>query len=245
MIDKSSPLPIYYQIQEMIRKKMNAGEWEPGDMLPSERIFAEEFEVSRMTVRQAIIELVNEGLLRREKGKGTFVAEKKLEQTLQGLTSFTEDMKARGFEPGNILNYFRETQASSDAAKALNINENAKVYEMQRIRLADKEPMALETTYINANLIKGLTEEHAGKSLYQYIEKELNLKIGFADQTLESAVAGKNEAVLLNIKKGDPILWISRLTHLQDDTPFEYVKSAYRGDRYKFSIHMPRDEHSS
>ncbi|MFB4163819.1 GntR family transcriptional regulator [Alteribacillus sp. JSM 102045] len=241
MIDKSSPLPIYYQIQEMIRKKMDAGEWQPGDMLPSERIFAEEFEVSRMTVRQAITELVNEGLLRREKGKGTFVAEKKLEQTLQGLTSFTEDMKARGFEPGNILNYFRVSEANSDTAKALNMKAGEKVYEMQRIRLADKEPMALETTFIHADLIKGLSEKVAGKSLYSYIENEQNLKIGFANQTLESAIAAEKEAELLGIQAGDPILWISRMTHLQDGTPFEYVKSAYRGDRYKFSIHMPRD----
>lgn len=242
MIDKSSPLPIYYQIQEMIRRKMEAGEWEPGDVLPSERIFAEEYEVSRMTVRQAITELVNEGLLRREKGKGTFVAEKKLEQTLQGLTSFTEDMKARGLEPGNILKHFRVIEASGDVVKALNMKKQEPVYEIQRIRLADEKPMALETTYVNANLIKGLSEETVTKSLYNYIETQLNLKIGYAEQTLESSIATDKEADLLGIETGDPILWIARITHLHDGTPFEYVKSAYRGDRYKFKIHMPRNQ---
>ncbi|SDH26844.1 GntR family transcriptional regulator [Alteribacillus persepolensis] len=240
MIDKNSPLPIYYQIQEWIRKKMDDGEWEPGDMLPSERIFAEQFNISRMTVRQAITELVNEGLLRREKGKGTFVAEKKLEQPLQGLTSFTEDMKARGFQPGNKLYEFRVTPPSRDVADALNMKKTDSVYELERVRLADNKPMALEMTSIHAGVVTNLSKDIAQSSLYNYIEQTLGLTIGHASQTLESALAGEKEAELLQIEAGDPILWISRKTHLQDGTPFEYVRSAYRGDRYKFSIHLPR-----
>src|SRR5699024_385163 len=100
MIDKNSPIPIYYQLEEHIKKLIQDGELTPGDMLPSEREYGERYSISRMTVRQAITNLVNGRILYRVKGKGTFVMEQKMEQDLQGLTSFTEDMKARGLKAG-------------------------------------------------------------------------------------------------------------------------------------------------
>lgn len=242
MIDKQSPLPIYYQIQELIRKKIDKKEWQTGDVLPSERIFAEQYEVSRMTVRQAVTELVNEGLLRREKGRGTFVAEQKFTQTLQGLTSFTEDMKERGLKPSSRLISFNVREAAGKTARVLGLNDGEAVYEIQRIRLADDSPMAMETTYISKKLIPGLTKNIVQHSIYEYVEAELGLAIGYGEQSLEAALAMKKEAELLEIELNDPVLLISRITHLQDKTPFEYVKSAYRGDRYKFSIQMPRNE---
>src|SRR5690625_792519 len=101
MIDKNSPLPIYYQLSEQIKRLIETEQLLPGDLLPSEREYAERYNISRMTVRQAISNLVTESLLYRKKGKGTFVAEKKFEQNLQGLTSFSEDMQLRGYTPSN------------------------------------------------------------------------------------------------------------------------------------------------
>ena len=95
VIDKKSPLPLYYQVEEHIKQTIQSEELQPGDALPSERELSENFQISRMTVRQAITNLVNQGFLFREKGRGTFVSNQKFEQNLQGLTSFTEDMKAR------------------------------------------------------------------------------------------------------------------------------------------------------
>jgi GntR family transcriptional regulator len=244
MIDKSSPIPIYYQLESYIKELIDSGVIRPGDSIPSEREFAEKYEISRMTVRQAINSLVNEGLLYRKKGSGTFVSEKKIEQHLQGLTSFTEDMKKRGMVPSSILNHFEIIPASKFIANELKIKEYAPVYEIKRIRLADGEPMALETNYLSANLVKGLTEEEVNSSLYSYIEDKLNLRIASADQMIESTKASSEDAKLLQIKKDHPMLLIQRNTYLQDGTPLEVVKSHYRGDRYKFFIKMDRTDKS-
>lgn len=242
MINKSSPVPIYYQLEEIIKDLIEKGELKPGDSLPAEREYAEQFQISRMTVRQALNELVNDGYLYRVKGKGTFVAERKpkIEQALQGLTSFTEDMRARGMKPGSQLLRFEIIQATSLIANQLGIQEYGPVYEMKRIRLADNEPMALETNYISTNFIKGLTEKIVNQSLYSYIEKQLNLKIDYASQVIESSVANELEAEYLNILPGAPIMLIQRNTFLKDGTPVEFVKSTYRADRYKFMIQMNR-----
>jgi len=240
MINKNSPIPIYYQIEEYIKELIENGELRPGDALPPEREYAEKYQISRMTVRQAFTQLVNEGLLYRLQGKGTFVAERKIEQPLQGLTSFTEDMKARGFVPGNQLLHFEIIPATRQVAGQLLISEHGPVYEIKRIRLADNVPMALETNYISANLIKGLTEGIVNDSLYKYIEEQLDLKIDSASQIIESSVASQNEADLLKISKGAPVMLIQRNTFLKDNTPVEFVKSVYRADRYKFMIQMKR-----
>lgn len=240
MIDKKSPIPIYYQLEEQIKELIEKGELKPGDCLPPEREYAEKYGISRMTVRQAFTHLVNDGYLYRVQGKGTFVAERKFIQPLKGLTSFTEDMKKRGLKPGSQLISFEIIPATSQIAKQLSIPKYEPIYEIKRIRLADNVPMALETSYISANLIKGLTEQIVNKSLYAYIEDNFNLRIDFAEQTIESSIASGVEAQLLKIKKGAPVMLIQRHTFLQDGTPLELVKSIYRADRYKFIIQMKR-----
>ena len=239
MINKQSPLPIYFQLEEQIKKQIEEGQFLPHAILPSEREYAEKYEISRMTVRQAINNLVHSGYLYRQKGKGTFVAEKKFEQQLNGLTSFTEDMKARGLTPGNKLVSFEIIPASRKTADELRISLHAPVYEIKRIRLADQMPMALETVYISANLVKGLTEQIIVQSLYQYVES-LGFRIDHAVQTLESVMASESETEYLEIPNPSPILFVQRKTFLGDGTPLEYVKSAYRADRYKFTIEINR-----
>jgi GntR family transcriptional regulator len=240
MVNKNSPIPIYYQIEEYIKELIENGELRPGDSLPPEREYAEKYQISRMTVRQAFTHLVNDGYLYRLQGKGTFVAERKIEQPLQGLTSFTEDMKARGFEPGSQLIHFEIIPATRQIAGQLLISEHGPVYEIIRIRMADNVPIALETNYISANLIKGLTDQIVNKSLYAYIEDQLDLKIDSASQIIESSVASQSEAEYLKISKDAPVMLIQRNTFLKDNTPVEFVKSVYRADRYKFMIQMKR-----
>lgn len=240
MINKNSPIPLYHQLEEHIKELIEIGELKPGGSVPPEREFAEKYKISRMTVRQAFTNLVNEGYLHRMQGKGTFVAERKIEQALQGLTSFTEDMKARGMEPGTQLIRFEIIPAPSQIAGQLAIPEYGPVYEIKRIRLADGVPMAIETNYISANLIQGITEKIVNQSLYAYIESQLFLNIDRASQIIESSIASPNEAKLLNISKGAPVMLIQRNTFLKDGTPVELVKSVYRADRYKFMIQLNR-----
>jgi len=240
MIDKNSPIPIYHQLEENIKSLIKNGNLKPGDIIPSEREYAEKYEISRMTVRQAISNLVNERLLYRIKGRGTFVMEKKIEQNLQGLTSFTEDMRARGMQTSNQLLSFEIIPANKSLADDLGISEHGPVYEIKRVRLADQIPMALEKTYISANLVKGLTEEVVQDSLYKYIEDTLQLKISGAFQLMEAAVANEEEVKYLEIPENSPILLMKRTTHFEDNTVFEVVQSSYRADRYKFMIDLKR-----
>lgn len=239
MIDKYSPLPIYYQIEEAIKGRIEKGELQEGEMIPSEREYAETYGISRMTVRQAITNLVNDGYLTRRKGKGTFVANQKIEQRL-GLTSFTEDMKARGLKPSTKLIDFQISEARGKIAAGLGIHPGDEIYEIQRVRLADNIPMALETTYLAADLVKGLNQRIVQGSLYQFVEEELGLNIDYATQELEASVARETESEVLRIAKGTPVLLIRRYTYLKDGRPLELVQSIYRGDRYKFIIDMQR-----
>lgn len=240
MLNKQSPIPIYHQIEETIKASIENEELKPGDLLPSENDYTVIFQVSRMTVRQAINNLVLAGYLYRQKGKGTYVAERKIEQTLEGLTSFTEDMKSRGLEPGIKLLKFGLIPAPQSVAKILNLKEYDPIYEIKRIRLANQLPMAYETNYIPANLVKGLTEGIVNHSLYDYIENQLGLKISKATQIIEASTVKKEEQGYLDLPAGAPVLVMERNSFLENEQPLELVKSVYRADRYKFFINMKR-----
>lgn len=240
MIDRRSPIPIYYQIEEYIKNLIENKDLKPGDMIPSERQFTDLFQVSRMTVRQAVMNLVNEGILIRLKGKGTFVSGKKIGQPLQGLRGFTEEMEKLGFRPSSQLLDFQVAAVSGHVADLLRLGEEKQVYEIKRIRLADEVPMAIETTYIPFRLVKNLTADIISRSLYSYIEKECGLEIDSASQSLEAALAGAEEANLLHVGEKAPVLLMERCTYLKSGQPVEFVKAVYRGDRYKFLIDVKR-----
>ncbi|WP_071460688.1 GntR family transcriptional regulator [Bacillus massilinigeriensis] len=240
MIDKSSPVPIYYQLEELIKKQMENNELQPGDALPSEREYSELHGISRMTVRQAISNLVQNGMLYRQQGKGTFVAERKIEKQLLGLTSFTEDMQGRGVRTWSEVVDFQKVPANLYIASQLEMIVHDEVFEIKRVRMAEGTPMAYETTYLPAKLLQGLTEEAATQSIYLYIDEHLSSPIGSARQTIEASTANDMEADYLQIPEGSPVLLIERTSKLKDGTPIELAKSVYRADRYKFSVDISR-----
>lgn len=239
LLDKQSPIPIYIQIEEQLRARIKAGEFEAGTAIPSERELTESFGVSRMTLRQAVTNLVNDGLLYREKGRGTFVAIPKVEQPLNGLTSFTEDMKARGMAPSNQLIEFKKIEPEADIAGELELQSGEKVFSVKRIRYADDKPMAIERTFLPVKLFPQLTEEALKGSLYSIIEEQ-QLRISHASQRMEAALVKKEDAELLEIGMPSPVLCIERLSYLGDGIPFELVQSIYRADRYKFITDIKR-----
>ena len=240
MIKKNSPVPIYFQIEQYIRERIDNKELKPGEMIPSEREFAEKYQISRMTVRQAINNLVNEGYLQRERGKGTFVAVKKFEKNVRGLTSFSEDMRSRGLEPATQVLDFTVIEADQLIASKLQVEEGSKVYQIERLRLANQQPIAFEVFYMSEDLVPGLTKEVAVHSIYRYVEDEIGLHITSGVQELEATTAHKREASALGIKTGAPVLYIQQITHLESQQPLEFVKSYYRADRYKYKVEMVR-----
>lgn len=240
MIDKQSRIPVYCQIQDTIKKKIELKEWGPGSTIPSERKLCEMFSVSRLTVRQAIQGLVDDGYLVRKRGKGTFIQERKIEQQLVGVTSFTSLMKAQGKTPKNELLSLQRIVAPDIVKRELNLTEHSQILCIKRIRLADEIPMAIETTFLPLDYQNYSLEQNIHSSLYEFIENNLNLKIGNAKQTIEAGIAGKNEAKLLHIPVHAPLLLINKVTYLADGRPFEYVISAYAGERFKFSLDIRR-----
>ncbi|WP_018922954.1 GntR family transcriptional regulator [Salsuginibacillus kocurii] len=241
MINKESPVPIYYQLKEYMKHKIETKAWQEGDSLPSERVVAEENNISRMTVRQAVTELVNEGVLIREQGKGTYVAEKKIEQKLQSLTSFTEEMKARGQVPGSQLLSFQKENADGATAVRLNMEEGEEVYHIRRIRTGNEQPVAYERTHVKEQFVPYLTEEDVReKSLYTFLEKEARLVISHAEQKIEATLASKDHISYLGLEDGAPILRMLRTTYLTSGDPVEFTESFYRADYYTFQITLPR-----
>ncbi|WP_442596230.1 GntR family transcriptional regulator [Neobacillus sp. D3-1R] len=240
MINKELPIPIYFQLEQGIKELIEKQELKPGELIPSEREFSETYQISRMTVRQAITNLVNEGILVRERGKGTFVAFRKIEQRLKGLTSFTENMKARGMQPSTKVLDFFVRGADSQVSHLLEVEEGALVYEIIRVRYADGTPIALESLYMPKALVPDLMMDQAEESIYEYVGNQLNLEISRGIQELEASISTKEEAGILGIKEGAPVLRIQRIGYLADGTALELAQSVYRGDLYKYTIELER-----
>lgn len=241
ILDKKGPLPLYYQIKELLKAKIESGEFQPHERLPSENELEQLFRVSRMTARRALSELENEGYVYREQGRGTFVAEPKLRQSLLRLTGFTEDMLARGLKPGaRVLEV--QVLREKTVTEKMGIPSDEELVKVQRIRLANDEPMALETSYVRRVLCPGLEEEDLNdRSLYKTLNERYGIQLGKAHQTLEAKLADEFESQVLGIPVGRPVLHIERLTFLEDETtPVEYVRSTYRADRYRFYVELTR-----
>lgn len=212
----------------------------PGSPIPTERALAGEFNVSRTTVRQALADLTAEGRLHRVQGKGTFAAEPKVAQRLQ-LSSYTEDMRAQGRAPSSRLLDIGEVPAEGELPKLLGVRTGAKVLRMHRLRLADEEPMALETTHLPLARFKGLRKHvENGGSLYAALREQYGVEFDRAEETIETSLAGPQEAELLGADVGMPVLLLSRHSFTTDGKPVEYVRSIYRGDRYKFVTTLRR-----
>lgn len=235
MLDKRSHLPLYQQLKAAIEDRILSGEWLPGTQVPSERELCEQYQISRITVRQALSALVLEGRLLRTQGRGTFVASPRIEQQLTQLTGFTQDMQARGKRPSAQVLEANRISALPNVARALKIKVGDSVIMLKRLRLADEEPVAIETAYLPESRCQGLLKEKfATRSLYDILTKKYNLKPVRAMQQMEAIACPVAEAKLLGTRRGAPVLYIRRTTYDHAGQPFELVESFYRGDRYTF-----------
>lgn len=242
-ISKKGPVPRYYQLKEILREKINSQEWKPGDLIPSERELGEQYGISRLTARQALTELVNEGLFYREQGKGTFVSKHKIAQQLLHLTGFTEDIQARGQTPGTRVISARMCPADETAAERLRIKPGLPIFCLQRLRLADGEPLAVETSLITfIGCEKLLEEDLEHNSLYHLLETRYGIPLVEAEQELEAGLVGEEEAYLLKIPSGSPALFTRRVTYTDRNQPVEYARSVYRGSKYLFFTNLKREQ---
>lgn len=231
-------VPKYYRLKQELRQEIS--QLAPGSAIATERVLSGRFGVSRTTVRQALQELAVEGLLQRFQGRGTFVAPPKLAQTLQ-LTSYTEDIAATGRRPASRLLDATVVPASADLAERLGLAQRAPVQRVERLRLADEEPMAVETVHLDAERFSGIGAAiEQGASLYQVLHETYGVALVRAEETIETVLASPAEAALLATGTGLPLLLLTRTSWDELGRPVEYVRSLYRGDRYRFVANLIR-----
>jgi GntR family transcriptional regulator len=211
-----------------------------GTAMPTERELCTTYGVSRATVRQALGQLEIEQRIFRRQGKGTFVARPKIDQRLE-LTSHTEGMKERGISPSSKLIDVRRIPAGLDVGAQLDLSSKAEVLRIERLRLADGEPIAIEVVYLNADRFDGITAALSDNaSLYQLLATNYGVELASAEETIEAVVAEGREAGLLKCQAGMPLLMLSRRTLDTSGQPTEFVRSLYRGDRYRFQTGLQR-----
>jgi GntR family transcriptional regulator len=226
-------LPIYHQLYEILRHNILRGEWRPGDMLPPESELIERYKVSRITVRQALEALVNEGLIYRQQGRGTFVAHPTVAQNLVRIISFTEDMRQRGLEPGTRLLFAGLTPALPEIAEQLNIEPGEELACLERLRLANGEPMSIEESYLVHRYCPGvLQRDYTASPLREALERKYGLRLIRARQLIRASLASDKLARLLSIRPKSALLFIERISYSQQDVPVEFLRIYYRADRY-------------
>ncbi|MBS4536892.1 GntR family transcriptional regulator [Clostridium sp. D2Q-11] len=231
----------YQIIEEYIKTNIENGNFKNGETIYSEPKLAKMFKVTRVTVRQAISNLVGEGYLYKIKGSGTYVSDKKIIKDSLGLTSFTEDMELLGKSPHSKVLSMEVIESTESHAKKLQINPKDLVFRIERIRFADDEPWGYEIVIRPFHFTPNLKIKDIEKSMFADL-KSRGFDILYSDQTIEALLAFESTAKHLEIKAGSPLLLIKSITYLKENVPLQYTKSFYRGDRYKFSNRAFRDK---
>ncbi|MFC4058081.1 GntR family transcriptional regulator [Planomonospora corallina] len=231
-IDPDSPIPKYFQLREILLDLIDSHELAIGAAIPSERELCQRFGLSRMTVRQAVDHLVSEGRLQRVPGKGTFVARPKIEMPLR-LTSFTEEMRSRGMEPGSVDLDRRVVRASAHLARELGIQPGDEVHFVERLRTAAGEPMCIERAHVPVALAPDLdAHELSDRSLYSVLETHYGLIMDAGELTIDAGIADPGDADLLKLPRGGAVLLLQQRS-FSGGVCAELGVSTYRADRYQ------------
>ncbi|GLC89501.1 GntR family transcriptional regulator [Lysinibacillus piscis] len=239
---RQSNIPLYKQAYSWMKEKILNGDWEPGKQIPPEPVLSVDLGISRQTLRQAMQMLINEGFLYRQPGRGTFVQYSKSNYRLSYLYSFSEQMRELGKEPSSKIIDIKTNYRPSDAiANKLMLKDTGRVHKIVRLRLADGQPMSIERVYIDVNLCPDLhTKDLDRLSLYTILENEYKLQIKHGDISLQATMADEEQAALLQIPSGSPLLYMKCLTFLQNQRPAFLTLARYPYDKYLFTISMPR-----
>lgn len=240
-LDRHSGVPFYLQIQTMLLEQVRTGALPPGSSLPSEHEIARIFRVSRMTARHALKALSDLGITYTLWGKGTFISSAKLEKDVRQVASFTDEMRSMGFKPSSQLLSCEIVRADQEAADVLHVSRRDELVSVKRIRFANSSPMALEWSRIPRRFCPDLVERFVpGASLYETLYEHYGIRMHVADEIVEAGLATDEVAKLLDATKKAPVFLFTRTSYLPSGEPIEFVKSVYRGDRYKIVNRLTR-----
>ena len=241
-IDRGSYIPLYAQVVDALRKYLESDQVHPGQQLPGESELCSIFDVSRTVIRQALGELEQVGLISREKGKGTFAAEPKLQEGwFQKLTGFQQDYEAKGYRIRSQVLQQELISATTSIAGRLNLAEGDDIVVIKRLRFVNDEPLAIATTFTPYEMFPDLLNtDFAKQSLYRYLQRKYDIDISWGRRTFEAVLANEVESELLHIRTGAPLLLLESISYLDGDIPFEYYKAVHRGDRSRFELEVQR-----
>ena len=247
LITEQGKSPLYYKIMELIEARIEAGEFKASEQIPSELQLCEEFNVSRITIRRAIDELVKKGLLEKKQGLGTYVSAPRINFFSIDLVSFTERMKHQGFNVKTVLLDFKVILPNNRVSEALQLPSNSYVMEIKRIRTIENQPITVETTYLPRSLFNEKvslnffeTYLRQGNGLYSFLNN-IGIEFSRAHQTFEPIILLKDEQEILQCNHNPAGMLIYRTTY-SCDTPIEFVKVVHRGDRCKFEMNLEKKE---
>jgi len=242
IINKSSAVPYYQQLAELLRGEIALHQPDSGGVypLPSENELAERHGINRLTVRHALDVLERQGLIFREKGKGAFAATRRVEHELTRLVSTTEIMRQRGWALVTRVINLCQAPALPHITQTLELGPGEPVYELQRLRIVDEVPISLQTAYLPVKLCPRLEENDLTSSLYRLLESRYGLLLWTGQETLRARGATELEARQLQVRIGTPVMYSERVSYSSKGTPVEYLEAAWRGDRYDFKVTLAR-----
>ena len=240
-IDKSSYVPLYIQVRDILKEFINMGQLKPGDQLPSENILSTALNISRMTVRQGVQELLREGIVTIRRGEGTFVHSSPHTQMLLKLEGFSTEMAKLGYRNhSRVLDIQRiEDYDSYELAySGLGIQPHDHIIRIRRIRYVEDTPFALESSFLAYSTGRGLMEPQMADdmSIYNYIEKVLHIRLSRADHVIQPGLADREIATHLEVDPGSAVLKLRGTTYSMTNKPIEYLEGIYRGDKYELKL---------
>jgi GntR family transcriptional regulator len=236
---EEAPIPLYYKLYLDLKRELEE-DYKKGDKLLTENEICDKFGVSRLTVRRALEELSKEGLITRKRGQGTFYTGKKQEEELTRLTGFTDEAAKQGHKTKSIVLENRLIEIPAELVEEFKVPKDGRVVLLKRIRFLDEDPYAIETAYLNPNadirVLNIIEMDMSKESLYRILTNEYGIKFTHAVETLEVTTLNKEQAKYLSQNEGSIAALRTRYTYIEDKKCIEYVKSVYRGDKYKFKI---------
>lgn len=235
-----SPLPLYVQIRDNLRRQILDGSYEVHERLPSENEMMNTFGVSRITIRQALRDLHNEGLVFSAQGKGTFVSKPKAVQNVQRLEGFGEAMAAQGYEASARVLSIQQMKAPKAVVAALDLQPGEDVVEVKRVRYLNRSPVCIDHSYFPMDIGRKMFSLDLSGDIFPLLENFFGIPLGGADIGLDAILADEEAQQYLNLKAGEAILRVERLTHDQEGRPIDFEYLCYRGDSYKYQFRIDR-----
>lgn len=241
MLDERSPVPLYYQLQEIIRARIGSGQWGPGQQVPPEAELCKEFNLSRGTVRQALADLVREGMLHRRRGKGSFVAAPKIPQDIMnvagGFSAYAEQVI--GSELSSRLLGVHVVSADKRLADKLGIAEGSEAVEIRKIKLAGGQPYFLARSFVPRAACPGLEQEdHSTGSLFKLLREKYGVHVTGVEGWFEPILVNDDEASLLEVEKGSPAMLFERIRYTTGGRPVMVSKHVIRGDMCRLTFQV-------